>query len=168
EYQAPIVEVYLDVISPEERDNALMAPPWSTVPWHVLTLMEAAVERGIAAFSQTEAHKRQVPWLDMVRDPKQVAAMRTLIKEFADRGYRPAALEGLVTPEAARARWQALDKFVETNKHLLVTNGPYKLRNIASGVITLDVIREFTYPVGIGTFDFYAYPARTQITRVEH
>src|SRR5262249_14891282 len=31
-----------------------------------------------------------------------------------------------------------------------------------------DVIREFTYPVGIGTFDFYAYPPRALITRVEH
>src|SRR5262249_54718389 len=45
EYSAPIVEVYLDVVSAVENDNALVAPPWSTVPWHVLALMEAAVER---------------------------------------------------------------------------------------------------------------------------
>jgi hypothetical protein len=30
------------------------------------------------------------------------------------------------------------------------------------------VIREFTYPIGIGTFDFHAYPAKALITRVEH
>jgi hypothetical protein len=29
-------------------------------------------------------------------------------------------------------------------------------------------IREFTYPVGLGTFDFYAYPAKAIVTRVEH
>ena len=40
--------------------------------------------------------------------------------------------------------------------------------NVASGVTTLDVMREFTYPMGIGTFDFYSYPAKTLITRVEH
>ena len=29
-------------------------------------------------------------------------------------------------------------------------------------------MREFTYPVGLGTFDPYAYPPRAIITRVEH
>jgi hypothetical protein len=29
-------------------------------------------------------------------------------------------------------------------------------------------IREFTYPVGLGTFDFYAYPTKAIVTRVEH
>ena len=38
------------------------------MPWHVLALMEAAVERGFAAFSQTEAARRGLPWLDLVRD----------------------------------------------------------------------------------------------------
>jgi hypothetical protein len=108
-----------------------------------------------------------VPWLDLVRDPGQLARLRALIKEFAETGYRPAALADLVTPEAARARWQALDKFVETHGHLLVTNGPYRLRSYSPEVATFDVIREFTYPIGLGTFDVYAYPPRAGIIGIE-
>jgi hypothetical protein len=168
EYHWPIVEVFFDTASSNERANALIAPPWSSVPWHVLALMEAAVERGIAAFSQTEAERRRLPWLDLVRDRGQRDKLHALIKEFADAGHRPAALAHLVTAEAATARWQALDKFVEANGHLLVTNGPYKLKSVTPDVITLDVVREFTYPIGLGTFDFHAYPAKALITRVEH
>ncbi len=49
-----------------------------------------------------------------------------------------------------------------------MTNGPYRLRSFSPDVYTFDVIREFTYPVGLGTFDFYAYPAKAFVTRVEH
>ena len=50
--------------------NAVVAPPWSTLPWHVLALMEEAVTRGWAAFSQAEATRRGVPWLDLVRSER--------------------------------------------------------------------------------------------------
>jgi hypothetical protein len=167
-YRSPIVEVYLDSSQPDESTNAVVAPPWSPVPWHVLALMDAAVERGIAVYSQAEAERLGRPWLDLVRDPVQIDKLRVMIKEFEQSRYRPAALEHLVTPDAAKARWQALDKFADSAGHLLVTNGPYKLRSVTSDVITLDVVRDFTYPIGIGTFDFYAYPAKALITRVEH
>ncbi|MEH2506541.1 hypothetical protein V1290_005352 [Bradyrhizobium sp. AZCC 1578] len=167
-YRSPIVEVYVDAIPTDEHEDALVAPPWSSVPWHVLALMEAAVEREIAAFSQSEAKRRNLPWLDLARDPAQRDKLRALIKEFATAGYRPAALESLVNAQAATARWQALDQFVESNNHLLVTNGPYRLRSFSPDVYTFDVIREFIYPVGLGTFDFYAYPAKAFVTRVEH
>ena len=165
-YHSPIVEVYLDNQTSDPQESALLAPPWSSVPWHVLALMEAAVERGIAAFSQTEAVRRGVPWLDLVRDPAQLAKLRALIKEFAQAGYRPAALEGLVTPQAARARWEALDTFAAEKGHLLVTNGPYRLRTATAEATTLDVVREFTYPIGLGTFNPYTYPPRAIITTV--
>jgi len=167
-YRSPIVEVYLDAVSADEHHNALVAPPWSSVPWHLLALMEAAVERGLAAFSQGEARRRNVPWLDLVRDPQQRSQLHALIKEFAAAGYRPASLETLVSPQAATARWQALDRFVEANNHLLVTNGPYRLRHFSPDVYTFDVIRDFSYPIGLGTYDFYAYPAKAFVTRVEY
>ena len=34
-------------------------------------------------------------------------------------------------------------------------------------VTTFDVIREFTYPIGLGTFDFYAHPPRASIIGIE-
>jgi hypothetical protein len=167
-YRSPIVEVYLNTALADEHRNALVAPPWSTIPWHLLALMDAAVARGLAAFSESEARQRNLPWLDLVRAPAQRAALRALIAEFAASGYRPAALEGLVSAEAATARWQALARFVDAHDHLLVTNGPYQLRRFSPEVYTFDIIREFTYPVGLGTFDFYAYPAKAFVTGIEH
>ena len=90
-----------------------------------------------------------MPWLDLVRDPAQRDKLRAL-----DQGIRPDAATGRrrskawSAPEAAKARWQALDAFAEANGHLLVTNGPYKLKSFTPEVTTLDVIREFTYPIG--------------------
>jgi hypothetical protein len=166
-YRGPIIEVYLDNLTFDEQENALIAPPWSSVPWHVLALMEAAVERGIATFSRGEAERRHLPWLDLVRDPAQMKMLRALIKEFAQTGYRPAALELLVGPETARARWRLLDQFVEANGHLLVTNGPYRLKVWSPDAFVFDVVRDFTYPVGLGTFNGLAYPARALINAVE-
>jgi hypothetical protein len=166
-YRSPIIEIYLDNLAFDEQENALIAPPWSSVPWHVLALMEAAVERGIAAFSRGEAERRHLPWLDLVRDPAQLTTFRALIKEFAETGYRPAALESLVGPETAKARWQLLDQFVEANGHLLVTNGPYRLKAWSPDAFVFEVVREFSYPVGLGTFNGFAYPARAIITGME-
>lgn len=166
-YRSPIIEVYLDNLTFDEQENALIAPPWSPVPWHVLALMEAAVERGIAAFSRGEAERRHLPWLDLVRDPTQLKKFRALIKEFAQTGYRPAALELLIGPETAKARWQLLDKFVEANGHLLVTNGPYRLKAWSPETFVFEVVRDFTYPVGLGTFNDFAYPARALISGME-
>ena len=166
-YRNPIVEVYLDGPSAEDQDDALVAPPWSTVPWHVLALMEAAVQRKLAAFSQVEAARRGLPWLDLVRDKAQLDALRGLIKEFMHIGYRPAGIERFVSAEAAAARWQALANFLEENGHLLVTNGPYRLVRWSPDAAVLGVMRDFNYPVGIGTFDRFAYPAHAVVTTVE-
>jgi hypothetical protein len=165
-YHSPIVEVYLENPSAGTTENGVIAPPWSSLPWHVLALMEAAVERGIAAFSKPEAARRGVPWLDLARDPAQLAQLRALVTELAHMSYRPVALEHLVTAQAAKARWEALDAFASEKGHLLVTNGPYRLRGWSPEATTLDVVRDFTYPVGLGTFNPYSYPPRAIITTV--
>lgn len=166
-YRSPVIEVYLNSPTAEEQDNGPVAPPWSSVPWHVLALMEAAVERSIAAFSQSEAARRNLPWLDLVREPAQRDKLVELVNEFARTGYRPAALQELVNADAARTRWEALARFVGDSKHLLVTNGPYKLTSWSPEAVVFDVIREFTYPIGLGTFDPFAYPPRALITGME-
>ena len=167
-YRHPIVDVYLDGGSAAESTAAQLAPPWSTVPWHVLALMEAAVERGIGAFSQGEAERRRVPWLDLVRDPEQRAKLAALVGEFARTGYRPAPLEAIVTPQAATARWRALEKFVAARGHFLVTNGGYRLASWSPEAFVFEVVRESSYPVGLGTFDKMPYPPRALITGIDH
>ena len=44
-----VVEVYTSVAPLDPEQDAVVAPPWSTLPWHLLVLMEEAVARGWAA-----------------------------------------------------------------------------------------------------------------------
>jgi hypothetical protein len=164
--QTPVLEVYLRDAPGDERQVAALAPPWSTMPWHLLALMEEAVSRGYAAFSQGEAVRRGVPWLDLVRDATLGAKLRDLIATFESEGYRPEPLKDLVTAAEAQKRWQALGAFVEKNGHLLVTNGPYRLKQWTAGSVVLEAVRDITYPLGFGTFDRFVNPPRATIDSV--
>ena len=162
----PVLEVYLRDAPGDEHQVAALAPPWSAVPWHLVALMEEAVQRGHAAFSQEEARRRQISWLDLVRDRPLQADLLDLLAEFERKGYRPEALRGLVSAEEARARWRALRSFGETKGHFLVTNGPYRLKGWTPDSVVLQAVREATYPLGFGTFDRYVNPPRAVIREV--
>jgi len=165
-YQVPLVEVYLkSALDP--RYAAAVAPPWSPVPWPVMALMEQAVERGVGAFSEREARRRHVPWLDLVRDRRTTAALAGLVTDFERRAWVPDALRGLVTAEQARARWRALAQFHRRTGHFLVTAGPYQLGRVTGESATLPVFRDFTYPLGVGSFDQYALPVRAYVRAVD-
>lgn len=163
----PIVEVYVNYAALDLPQVAALAPPWNTVPWHLLVLMEEAVQRGFAAFSKEQAKRLAVPWLDLARDPALQARLRGLIEEFERNGYRPDALKDLVSIEAARERWHALKQFADDNNHLLVTNGPYRLKQWSNTSSVVQVDRELSYPHSIGSFDHFAYPPRAVITGVK-
>jgi len=156
--ETPVVEVYLRNTPGDERQVAALAAPWSTVPWHLLALMEEAVIRGYAAFSQEEARRRKVPWLDLVRHPALRAKLLELVTRFERERYRPESLKEFVTADEAQARWESLRKFAETNGHFLVTNGPYRLKQWTADSVVLQAVREMTYPLGFGTFDRFVNP----------
>ena len=165
-YQVPLVEVYLKA-AVDPRYAPALAPPWSPVPWPVMALMDQAVERGMAAFSEREARRRHLPWLDLVRDPKTGAALARLVSDFERRAWVPEALRGLVTPEQARQRWRALAEFHRRTGHFLLTAGPYQMGRVTPASATLPVFRDFTYPLGVGSFDQYAIPVRAYVRAVE-
>jgi hypothetical protein len=165
-YDIPVIEVYLKHGLDPASVSAL-APPWSAVPWQLTVLMEEAVARGLAAFSEEEARRRRVPWLDLVRDKKQKDALAGLAADFERKAYVPEALRGLVTVEQARQRWAALKRFARTRGHWLVTNGPYLLDKWSPDSVTLTVFRDLTYPVGVGAFDRFAVPLRGFVARAD-
>ena len=165
--RTPIVEVYVNLTARDLPQVAALAPPWSTVPWHVMVLMEEAVQRGLAAFSKEQSQRLGVSWLDLVRDPALQAKLSALIGEFARSGYRPPVLRELVTAEQARARWHALKQFAEAHKHLMVTNGPYRLKQWSDTSAVLQVDRDLAYPGGVGSFNHYANPPRAVVTAVK-
>ncbi len=173
-YVVHTVEAYARHGGSDPETIAAVAPPWSTLPWPVIVLMEEAVKRGLAAFSADEARRRGVPWLDLVRDRKTKAALATLVDAFALQGYVPpglkasgAGLKGIVTPGDARERWSALKHFYQKHGHFLVTNGPYRLDSWSETDAVLQVFRDFTYPLGVGSYDRYAIPRRAFVARVE-
>jgi hypothetical protein len=166
-YEVPIVEVFVDGVGGDPGAAALVAPPWTTVPWHVLALAEAAVDRGLAAFSAGAARARGVPWLDLVRDARVGRALGALLDEWAQRSHVPPPLAGLVTPAEARARWSALRAFRDANGHLLATNGPYRLARWSEDATVLQVFRDLSYPRGVGVFNSLATPLRAWVTAAE-
>jgi hypothetical protein len=162
-----LVDVYVDMPAGNTEQDAVFAPPWSTLPWHLMVLMEEAVGRGWAAFSQAEAARRRVPWLDLVRDAALKEQLADLTGRFERDGYRPETLQLMVGADEARKRWAALASFYREHGHFLVTNGPYRLKAWSARSATLDVFRDLSYPLGVGSYDTYAMPRRGYITKVE-
>ncbi len=160
-----MAEVYLD--TPATPAESALAPPWSPLPWHVIALMEEAVNRGWAAFSEAEAARRGVEWLDPVRSDVLKRRLKALVAEFERDGFVPAPLAGLATKADARERWKALAAFHAKTGHFLVTNGPYTAKGWAGGVAVLDVVRDPRYPLGVGSYDSYAIPRRAFVAKAE-
>ncbi|MBR0784818.1 hypothetical protein [Bradyrhizobium iriomotense] len=161
------IEVYTTNAPTSPEQEAVPAPPWSTLPWHLLVLMEEAVGRNWAAFSQTEAVRRGVEWLDLVRSQSLNARLSALTESFEREGYRPEALRPLASVDEARRRWAALSAFYKANGHFLVTNGPYQLKSWSDDSVVLSAFRDLSYPLGVGSYDSYAIPRRGFITAVD-
>ncbi len=162
-----IFEVYLNESGDGLGQAAALAPPSGSVPWHVLALMEAAVVRGWAAFSEQRAARLGVEWLDLARSAPLKQRLAALVDAFERQGYVPEPLQGMVTAEAARARWRALRAFAEKHGHYLVTAGPYLLKSWSAEATVLQVFRDISYPLGVGSYDAYAIPRRAYISGIE-
>jgi hypothetical protein len=162
-----VVDVYANIPPEDPEQDAVFAPPWSTLPWHLLVLMEEAVSRGWAAFSQAEAARRGVEWLDLVRSDTLKARLAALTDQFEQEGFRPEILRSLVSAEEARKRWAAMAAFYRDHGHFLVTNGPYQLKSWAGDSATLQAFRDLSYPLGVGSYDAYAIPRRGYVTKIE-
>src|SRR5437879_4263389 len=154
-YEVPVIEVYLDGAS--GGDAATVAPPWTTLPWHLLALFEEGARRGYFKLSE----------FDPVRDAALVRRLGELARELEERAYVPPALAPYVNAQEARARYRALREFYAAHGHWLVTNGPYLLDRWDGAKAVLGVFRDPTYPKGIGSFNAYAVPLKAHVTQIE-
>jgi hypothetical protein len=162
-FTTPVIDVYTTAgLDPFERQAAI---PWSAVPWTVMTLIDEAQSRGWAAATREESSRRGIPWLDLARDQKLKAQLARLVETYAEQAYVPPELKKLVAADEAQHRWQALKQFAQRRGHYLVTNGPYQLGKWSESGVTLEVFRDFTYPLGVGTFDRFAPPLRAWVAR---
>jgi hypothetical protein len=166
-FQVHIVEVYIRHSLADPLQLASVAAPWSTLPWNLIVLMEEGVKRGFAAFSEEEAKRRRVPWLDLARDKALKERLAALVEEFRRQGYVPVPLKDFVTPDQARARWTALKQFYDKHGHFLVTNGPYQLAQWSPDTVVLKAFRDSSYPLGLGSFNQYPIPRRAYASKLE-
>ncbi|HKA62450.1 MAG TPA: hypothetical protein VKH83_08495 [Methylomirabilota bacterium] len=165
-YVIPVIEVYLKTGATDPQELAALAPPWSTVPWHVTALMEEAVRRGVGAFSSAEAKRRGVRWLDLARDARTREELGHVLDRLASGNYIPEPLRRLVDADEAQTRWAALRQFAQRRGHYLVTNGPYQLEKWTDGAVVLQVFRDMNNPLGVGTYDRFAIPRRAYVSRI--
>jgi hypothetical protein len=154
-YEVPVIEVYLDAAS--GGDAATVAPPWTTLPWHLLALFEEGARRGYFKLSE----------VDPVRDAAVVRRLDELARELEERAYVPLALISHVNAQEARARYRRLREFHAAHGHWLVTNGPYLLDRWDGTKAVLGVFRDPSYPKGLGSFNAYAVPLKAHVTRIE-
>jgi hypothetical protein len=154
-YEVPVIEVYLDGGS--GGDAATVAPPWTTLPWHLLALFEEGARRGYCMLSE----------FDPVRDAALVRRLGELARELEERAYVPPALARYVAVDEARARYRRLREFHAAHGHWLVTNGPYLLDRWDGTKAQLRVFRDPSYPKGLGSFNDYAVPLKAYVTRIE-
>lgn len=154
-YEVPVIEVYLDAAS--DGDAATVAPPWTTLPWHLLALLEEGARRGYFQLSE----------VDPVRNAAIVQRLGVLARELEERAHVPPALTPHVKAEEARSRYQRLREFHAARGHWLVTNGPYLLERWDGAKAVLGVFRDPTYPKGLGSFNAYAVPLKAHVTRIE-
>jgi hypothetical protein len=161
------VEVYGRHALGDPLQTASVIAPWSPVPWTVLALAESAVAGGAAAFSAGEAGRLGIPWLDLVRDARLKDRLARVLDSAAQLGFVPPVLVGRVTADEAKVRWTALKRFYEKHGHFLVTNGPYRLASWSDDAVVLEVVRDFTYPLGVGSYDRYAIPLRAYVAKAE-
>jgi len=154
-YEVPVVEVYLDAGS--GADAATVAPPWTTLPWHLLALFEEGTRRGFFRLAE----------FDPVRDAALVRRLDELARELEERAYVPPALARYVSADEARARYRRLREFHAAHGHWLVANGPYLLDRWDGTTARLRVFRDPSYPKGLGSFNDYAVPLKAYVTRIE-
>lgn len=155
-YQVPVVEVYLDGVARKEA-AAVVAPPWTTLPWHVLALLDEGARRGYFKLDE----------VDPVRDGAAVERLGELARELEERAYVPPTLSSLVKEKEARERYRRLREFHAARGHWLVTNGPYRLERWDGTKAVLTVFRDPSYPNGLGRFNAYAVPLKAYVTRIE-
>jgi len=161
----PWVEVYLDYTAPDKHEVIARIPPWTSIPWELLALMEEVVKSGEAAFSKEEAERKGVVWLDLTRGPS-LEILEKKLRELSEKNYIPPPLREFITEEEAARRWTALKKWYEENGHFLITNGPYFLSKTNKTTDILIVTRLPTYPLGVGSYDHLSIPRYTRIVSV--
>jgi hypothetical protein len=148
------VESYLKVDRVNFEKVAALNPPWTTLPWELLYLVDTALEEG----------RLSVRDLDLV-EGKTVDILAEKLRELSSVNAVPAQIRGMVNDVEARKRWDSLMSWFNSTGNLVVTNGPYMLAKTSKSEVVLKVFRDPTYPLGIGSYDHLNVPRFARISK---
>ncbi len=146
------IEVYVDYWHFDEGEIADWAVLWSSMPWEVSAAMEKAVIDGKASFSRSGATSKNVNWLSLII-PIDANLIRDYLQEFKDSNYIPTSLkESYQNSQYFQNRYDSSIKWIETNNHAVISNGPFYLKSYSpeSRTITVSAFDDDTYPFKIG------------------
>lgn len=155
------IEVYVDYWHFVEAYIAEYASPSGIVmPWELLAAMDKLVfEDRRAAYSDTAAQRYNVAWISLVMPNDSVRVRRALI-EMRDKSLYPDKVfkvggRTLVTPEQAKARYDAAIQWISQRGMAVISNGPYVLARYdpPAQFAELEAYRDPTYPFKPG--DWY-------------
>ncbi|MBS7610435.1 hypothetical protein KEJ19_07780 [Candidatus Bathyarchaeota archaeon] len=142
------VEFYLDYWHVDESFIAYQAigPSFTDTPWELLAIMNKVVASKESAWSIDMADILGVEMLDLTKGPT-LELLKAAYDELSAENYVPPELAGIVTPEEARARWDALGNWYASKQHFWVSNGPYMFGKADTTALqmTFEAFREYPY-----------------------
>ena len=123
-----VIEWYGNYTHPEAEFIATYYVGWPNIPWHVTTIGIRAEEKGLLAFSSDKADKMKVEWMNYIGGPS-LKILSDVLDEMINTGYIPFSewASKYITPDEAKARYQALKNWYNEHKHFWVSDGPFYL-----------------------------------------
>jgi len=163
------VEVYVDYWHFDEAEIAAWATPWSSMPWEIVAASEDAVLDGKVSFSRSGGVSKSVSWLSLLV-PNDANIIKEHLTEFKESKYIPPSLQDSEYDwQYFEGRYDAAIRWIDENKHAIISNGPFYLDNYSpeSRTITINSFDSTGYPFDAGKWEKFEQIKFPKITNVE-
>jgi len=163
------VEVYVDYWHFDEAEIAGWASPWSSMPWEIVAASEESVLNGKVSFSRSGGVSKSVSWLSLIV-PNDANIIKEQLVEFKETKHIPPSLQNSGHDwQYFEQRYDAAIKWIDENKHAVISNGPFYLDNYSpeSRTITINSFDSTEYPFDAGKWKKFEQIKFPKITDVE-
>ncbi len=163
------VEVYVDYWHFDEAEIAGWASPWSSMPWEIVAASEESVLNGKVSFSRSGGVSKSVNWLSLII-PNDANIIKEQLTEFKETKHIPPSLQDSGHDwQYFEQRYDTAIKWIDENKHAVISNGPFYLDNYSpeSRTITINSFDSTEYPFDAGKWKKFEQIKFPKITDVE-
>jgi len=163
------IEVYVDYWHFDEAEIAAWATPWSSMPWEIVAASEDAVLDGKVSFSRSGGVSKSISWLSLLI-PNDANIIKEYLTEFKESKYIPPSLQDSEHDwQYFEGRYDAAIRWIDENKHAIISNGPFYLDNYSpeSRTITINSFDSTGYPFDAGKWKKFEQIKFPKITNVD-